>query len=68
MTELVDKDIKIGIWSISYSLIFKKIEESMSMKRTDMEDIEKVTTPSLRDEKILSEVKKHRGLDNAEEN
>lgn len=60
MTELVDKDIKIGIWSITYSLIFKKTEESMSMKRTDMEDIEKVTTPSLRDEKILSETKKHR--------
>ena len=72
MTELVDKDIKIGMWSIAHPPILMTIEDSMSMKRTDMEVMKK-TQLQVSDEKILSETRKYMmglkmGLYNAKEN
>ena len=52
MTELVDKYIKIGMWGIAHPPIEMATEESMSMKRTDMED-KKKTQLQVSDEKLL---------------
>lgn len=72
MTELVDKDIKIGMWGTAHPPMRMTTEESMSMKRTDMED-KKKTQLQVSDEKLLSEMRKYMmgskmGLYNAKEN
>lgn len=54
MTESVGKDINMNMIKVQLINTFKKIEESMSLLRTNMGDIKKAQLPILRDIKITT--------------